>query len=173
MKNRESILSSRARAEIDRWLTRFPDDRKQSALLAALREVQHDNDGYLTTELMDAIAEYLELSPIAVYEVASFYSNFETKPCGKNALLICTNISCMLRGGEELLAHVENRLGIKAGESTPDGLFSLKKEDECLAACTAAPAALINHEYHENLTIEKIDEILDRIESRADKKEAN
>lgn len=171
MKEKESILSSRARAEIDRWLTRFPEDRKQSALIAALREVQHDNEGYLTVEHMDAIAEYLSLPPIAVYEVASFYSNFETKPCGRNALLICTNISCMLRGGEELLAHVENRLGIKAGESTPDGLFSLKKEDECIAACTAAPAALINHEYHENLTVEKLDAILDSIESKA--KEAN
>ncbi|PWD85303.1 NADH-quinone oxidoreductase subunit NuoE [Ignatzschineria cameli] len=173
MKNRESILSSHTRAEIDRWLARFPEDRKQSALLAALREAQHENGGYLTVEIMDAIAEYLELPPIAVYEVASFYSNFETKPCGKNAIMICTNISCMLRGGEEILAHVEKRLGIKAGESTPDGLFSLKNEDECIAACTAAPAALINHEYHENLTIEKIDEILDRIESRADNKEAN
>ena len=171
MKEKESILSSRARAEIDRWLTRFPEDRKQSALIAALREVQHDNEGYLTVEQMDAIAEYLSLPPIAVYEVASFYSNFETKPCGRNALLICTNISCMLRGGEELLAHVENRLGIKAGESTPDGLFSLKKEDECIAACTAAPAALINHEYHENLTIEKLDAILDSIEAK--EKEAN
>ncbi len=171
MKEKESILSSRARAEIDRWLARFPEDRKQSALIAALREVQHDNEGYLTVELMDAIADYLSLPPIAVYEVASFYSNFETKPCGRNALLICTNISCMLRGGEELLAHVEERLGIKAGESTPDGIFSLKKEDECIAACTAAPAALINHEYHENLTIEKLDAILDSIEAK--EKEAN
>src|SRR5699024_1509164 len=171
MKGKESILSANVQAAIDAWLQRFPDDRKQSALLAALRAVQHENEGYLTTELTDAVAEYLDLPPVAVYEVATFYSMYEMKPCGKNALMICTNISCMLRGGEEILAHVENRLGIKAGESTPDGLFSLKKEDECIAACTAAPAALINHEYHENLTIEKIDEILDRIESRADKKE--
>ncbi len=166
MSDKKELITARAKAEIDKWLAKFPKDRKQSALIAALREVQHDNEGYLTVPHMDAIAEYLELAPIAVYEVASFYSNFELKPCGKNSLLICTNISCMLRGGEELLAHVEQRLGIKAGESTPDGIFSLKKEDECIAACTAAPAMLVNHKYHENLTIEKIDEILDAIESQ-------
>ncbi len=163
MSENKSLITPRAQAEIDKWLAKFPADQRQSALIAALREVQHDNEGYLTVPHMDAIADYLGIPAVAVYEVASFYSNFELKPCGKNALLICTNISCMLRGGEEILAHVENRLGIKAGESTEDGLFSLKKEDECIAACTAAPAALVNHKYHENLTIEKIDEILDQI----------
>ncbi len=167
----KEILTERSRQEIDKWLKHFPEDRKQSALLAALREVQHDNNGYLTTELMDGIAEYLEIPPIAVYEVATFYSMYETKPCGRNSISICTNISCMLRGGEKILAHVEGKLGIKAGESTEDGVFYLKKEEECLAACSYAPAMQINHVYYENISIEKIDEILDAIAASAEKGE--
>lgn len=158
---KESILSKAVQAEIDDWIRRFPQDRKQSALLGALRAAQHENEGYLTRELMDGIADYLELPPTAVYEVATFYSAFELEPVGKHAVMICTNISCLLRGGEQILAHVEKRLGIKAGESTSDGIISLKKDHECIAACTAAPAALINNEYHENLTIERIDELID------------
>lgn len=165
----KNILTERSQKEIDKWLAHFPDDRKQSALLAALREVQHDNGGFLTTELMDAVADYLEIPPIAVYEVASFYSMYETKPCAKNAISICTNISCMLRGGEKILAHVEEKLGIKAGESTSDGLFYLKKEEECLAACSSAPAVQVNHVYYENITIDKIDEILEKIAQQKDK----
>jgi len=155
-----SPLSSHARAVIDEWVAKYPEDRKQSALLAALREVQHENHGFLTTELMDAVAAYLGLPRIAVYEVASFYSMFETKPVGHHSISVCTNISCMLRGGDELLAHVEKRLGIKVGESTPDGRVYLKPEEECLAACCGAPMMMVDHVYHENLTPEKVDEIL-------------
>jgi len=109
---------------------------------------------------MDAVAAYLGLPRIAVYEVASFYSMFETKPVGHHSISVCTNISCMLRGGDELLAHVEKRLGIKVGESTPDGRVYLKPEEECLAACCGAPMMMVDHVYHENLTPEKVDEIL-------------
>jgi len=116
-------LSAHARAEIDHWLTRYPANQKQSAVLAALREVQHENGGYLTTELMDAVADYLDMPPIAVYEVASFYSMFELKPVGRHNISVCTNISCMLRGGDAILAHLEKKLGIKLGESTMDGKF--------------------------------------------------
>ncbi len=155
-------LSEHAKHEIDQWLTKFPPDRKRSAVLAALRTVQHENGGYLTNESMDAVAEYLGLPPVQVYEVATFYSMFETKPVGRHHISVCTNISCMLCGGDEILAHVEKRLGIKVGESTVDGRFFLKKEEECLAACNNAPMMMVDHVYYENLTPEKVDEILDR-----------
>lgn len=150
------------RHEIDRWLTKFPADRKRSAVIAALHAMQHEK-GYLTQEQMDQVAEYLELPPVQVYEVATFYSMFETKPVGRHHISVCTNISCMLRGGDEILAHVEKRLGIKEGESTADGRFFLKKEEECLAACNNAPMMMVDHVYHENLTPEKVDAILDRM----------
>jgi NADH-quinone oxidoreductase subunit E len=154
-------LSEHAKHEIDSWLEKFPPDRKRSAVLAALRTVQHDNGGYLTKESMDAVADYLGLPKIQVYEVATFYSMFETKPVGRHHISVCTNISCMLCGGDEILAHVERRLGIKVGESTPDGRFYLKREEECLAACNNAPMMMVDHVYYENLTPEKVDEILD------------
>jgi len=163
LKNDE-VLSAHARAEIDRWLTRYPADRKQSAVLAALREAQHENGGYLTTELMDAVADYLDLPPIAVYEVGSFYSMFELKPVGRHCISVCTNISCLLRGGDAILAHLEKKLGIRLGESTPDGKFYLKREEECLAACCGAPMMQVNHVYHEHLTPEKVDRVLDSLE---------
>ena len=158
------LLSAHARAEIDHWLTRYPVDQKQSAVLAALREVQHENGGYLTTVLMDAVADYLEMPPIAVYEVASFYSMYELKPVGRHNIAVCTNISCMLRGGDTVLAYIEKKLGIKLGESTPDGKFYLKKEEECLAACCGAPMMQVNHVYYEQLTPEKVDQVLDSLE---------
>jgi len=165
MSSRKSdLLSAHARAEIDHWLTRYPADRKQSAVLAALREVQHENGGYLTTELMDAVADYLDMPPIAVYEVASFYSMFELKPVGRHCIAVCTNISCMLRGSDTVLSYIERKLGIKLGESTPDGKFFLKKEEECLAACCGAPMMQVNHVYYENLTPEKVDRVLDSLE---------
>ncbi len=161
---KSDLLSAHARAEIDHWLTRYPADRKQSAVLAALREVQHENQGYLTTELMDAVADYLDLPPIAVYEVATFYSMFETQPVGRHNIAVCTNISCMLRGGDTVLAHIEKKLGIKLGESTPDGKFYLKREEECLAACCGAPMMQVDHVYYEHLTPEKVDQVLDSLE---------
>jgi NADH-quinone oxidoreductase subunit E len=107
------------------------------------------------------VAAYLDLPPVQVYEVASFYSMFETKPCGRHHISVCTNISCMLRGGEAILAHVEKRLGVAVGESTPDGRFFLKAEEECLAACNGAPMMMVDHVYFENLTPETVDRILD------------
>jgi NADH-quinone oxidoreductase subunit E len=161
---KSDLLSAHARAEIDHWLTRYPPDRKQSAVLAALREVQHENGGYLTTELMDAVADYLDMPPIAVYEVASFYSMFELQPVGRHCIAVCTNISCMLRGSDTVLSYIERKLGIKLGESTPDGKFYLKKEEECLAACCGAPMMQVDHVYYEHLTPEKVDQVLDSLE---------
>ncbi len=156
-------LSAHVREEIDRWLAKFPPERRRSAVIAALHAVQHEQ-GHLTQPAMDAVAAYLGLPPIQVYEVASFYSMFETRPCGRHHISVCTNISCMLCGGEELLAHVEKRLGVKVGESTPDGRFYLKAEEECLAACNGAPMMMVDHVYYENLTPEKLDQLLEGLE---------
>jgi NADH-quinone oxidoreductase subunit E len=156
-------LSPHLRAEIDRWVAKFPSGRQRSAVIAALHAAQHENHGYLTTELMDAVAAYLGLPAIQVYEVASFYSMFETRPVGRHHVSICTNISCMLRGAEDIVAHVENRLGIQLGESTADGRIFLKREEECLAACCGAPMMMVDHEYIENLTTDKVDAILDQL----------
>ena len=158
-----SVLSAPTRQEIDHWVARFPPGRQRSAVLSALRAAQEQNHGHLTTPLMDAVAAYLQLPPIQVYEVASFYSMFETHPCGRHHVSICTNISCMLRGAEDLVAHVEKRLGIRLGESTADGRIFLKQEEECLAACTGAPMMMIDHVYHENLTTDDVDRILDEL----------
>ncbi len=115
------VLSQHVRQEIDRWKARFPQDRQRSAVIGALHAVQHENDGYLTTELMNGVAEYLDLPIIHVFEVATFYSMFQTKPVGRHNVAICTNVSCMLRGADDIVAHVEAKLGIKVGDSTDDG----------------------------------------------------
>ena len=158
------VLSDHVREEIDHWKTRFPEDRKRSAVIGALHAAQHENEGFLTAEIMNAVADYLDLPPIQVYEVATFYSMFQTKPVGRHNVAICTNVSCMLRGAEELVEHAENKLGIKLGESTEDGRIYLKREEECIAACCGAPVAMIDHVYHENLTIEELDKLLDGLD---------
>jgi NADH-quinone oxidoreductase subunit E len=163
MQGKAGLLSGHTREEIDHWMAKFPPGRQRSAVLSALRAVQEQNQGFLTPELMDAVAEYLQLPPIQVYEVASFYSMFETRPCGRHHVSVCTNISCMLRGGEDIQAHVERKLGIRAGQSTPDGRIFLKREEECLAACTGAPMMMVDHVYHEHLTPETVDQILDAL----------
>jgi NADH-quinone oxidoreductase subunit E len=157
--NKNSILSDHLQDEIEDWISRYPLDQKQSAVLGALRALQHE-EGYLPVEKMDAIAEYLGIPAMAVYEVASFYSMFELEPVGKHTISVCTNLSCMLRGSDEIVAHLKNKLGIDIGETTPDGKFYLKQEEECLAACCGAPMMQVDHVYKENLTIEKVDEIL-------------
>jgi NADH-quinone oxidoreductase subunit E len=159
-----SALSEHVREELDHWIGRFPEGRQRSAVIAGLRAAQHENDGYLTPELIEAVAEYLDLPPIQVYEIASFYSMFETRPVGRHSVSVCTNVSCMLRGAEELVAHVENKLGIRTGESTPDGRIFLKREEECLAACCGAPMMMVDHRYFENLTTADVDRILDELE---------
>ena len=160
----ETLLSEHVREEIEHWKARFPVDRQRSAVIGALHAVQHVNNGYLTPELMDAVAEDLALPTIHVYEVATFYSMFQTKPVGRHNVAICTNVSCMLRGAEEIVEHVENKLGVKLGESTEDGRVYLKREEECLAACCGAPMMMVNHEYYENLTKDQVDEILDGLD---------
>ena len=156
-------LSDHVREEIDHWVKKFPADRKRSAVLAALRTAQHENDGFLTPEIMDAVAHYLGLPPVQVYEVATFYSMFETHPVGRHHVSVCTNISCMLRGAQDIVKHVESKLGIKTGESTPDLRIFLKCEEECLAACTGAPMMMVDYIFYENLTPESVDKVLDEL----------
>ena len=157
------VLNEHTRHEIDEWIGRFPTGKHRSAVLSALRFTQEQNNGFLTPELMDGVAEYLRLPPVQVYEVATFYSMFETHPCGRHHVSICTNISCMLNGAEDLVAHCEKKLGIKLGESTPDGRIFLKREEECLAACTGAPMMMVDEVFHEWLTPEKVDKVLDEL----------
>ena len=158
------VLSEDIREEIDTWTAKFPVGKQRSAIIGSLHAVQEHNKGYLTPELMDAVADYLGLQRIYVYEVATFYSMFQTEPVGRNEIAICTNISCMLSGSDLIVQHIENRLNIKLGESTKDGNIFLKKEEECLAACTGAPMMMVNHQYIENLNIEKANKILDELE---------
>jgi len=162
-----TVLSEHSMTEIREWMSRFPDDQKQSAVLGSLQVAQHQNEGFLTTDLMDAVAAMLEMPPIAVYEVASFYSMFETKPVGKHCVAICTNISCMLMGSDTIVNHVENKFGIKLGESTPDGKIFLKVEEECLAACSGGPMMQVDHVYYTGLTPEKVDDILDNLDDHS------
>jgi NADH-quinone oxidoreductase subunit E len=157
-------LSDHAREEIDHWIVKFPQGRQRSAVIAALHIVQHENEGYLTRELMDAVGEYLDMPHVQVYEVASFYSMFETEKVGRHCVSVCTNVSCMITGAAKIVRHIESKYGIETGESTPDGRIFLKKEEECLAACTGAPMMMVNHRFYENLTPEKVDEILDALE---------
>ncbi len=160
----KTILSQHTRSEIDMWLKKYPEDKKQSAVLVALREAQHQNEGYLTTEYMNAVADYLGMSNIAVYEVASFYSMFETQPVGRHSISVCTNISCLLMGSDDIVNHIEKKLDIKTGESTGDGKFYIKREEECLAACCGGPMMMVDHKYYENLTTDKVDKILDSLD---------
>ena len=159
-----TTLSAHVTEAIDHWKARFPEGKQRSAVIGALHAAQHENKGYLTTEIMDAVADYLDLPPIQVYEVATFYSMFQTRPVGRHDVAICTNVSCMLRGAEELVEHAEKKFGIKLGESTPDGRIFLKKEEECLAACCGAPMMMVDHVYHENLTIDEFDRIVDGLD---------
>jgi NADH-quinone oxidoreductase subunit E len=159
-------LSDHQREEIDGWLSRFPDhdQGRQSAVIPALHIAQEGNGGWLSNELLDAVADYLNLAPVRVYEVATFYSMFQLQPVGRHKVNICQNISCMLCGADGLVEHVEQHLGIKLGETTPDGRITLIPEDECLAACTEAPMMLVDEHYYTDLTPEKATEILDSLE---------
>lgn len=153
-------LSQTLKANIDHWIKKFPDDQKRSAVLPALRLAQEENNGWLSDQIMRAVADYLNLPFIAVYEVASFYSMYELKPVGKYKLNICTNISCMLAGCDKIVKHLNQKLNIKFGETTPDQKFTLK-EVECLGACVNAPVMHLDHQYYEDLTPEKVDKILE------------
>jgi NADH-quinone oxidoreductase subunit E len=157
------LISEQSRADIDSWIAKYPAEQKRSAVMAALTIVQDQNNGYLTNDLMDAVAEYLDMPAIAVYEVATFYSMYELEPVGKHKICLCTNISCMLCGSDNIVEHLTQKLGIKMGQTTPDGRFTLK-EVECLGACVEAPMFQIGDTYYGNLTTDKIDKILEELD---------
>lgn len=159
----EPKISKETYAAIDKWIAKYPAENRQAAVIPALHIIQDENKGYLTRALMDELAKYLGMPEIAVYEVASFYSMYEHKPVGQHKVSICTNISCMLLGSDKIVKHIEEKYGAKLGETTADGKFTFK-EVECLGACVGAPMCLIGRDYHEYLTPEKIDEILDKLD---------
>lgn len=150
--------------EIDKWIAKYPEDERQSAVMSALMVVQEEH-GFLTEAMMDAVALYLHMPAIAVYEVASFYSMYEHKPTGRHLINVCTNISCLLKKSSEVVEHLEKKLSIKLGETTTDGRFTLRSV-ECLGACVNAPMMQIDKDYHENLTPDKIDTVLETYISR-------
>lgn len=158
------VLSVAVKKEIDHWVAKFPEGHKQSAVLQALRLAQEDQaDGCLTPALMDAVADYLEIPSVAVYEVASFYTMYHHEPVGKYVIHVCVSISCMLCASRPLIAHLQKRLGIKVGDTTADKKFTLKTVG-CLGACVGAPAVQINKTYYEKVTPASIDAILDSLE---------
>lgn len=154
------MISNKAKKQIDAWVAKYPEGRQSSAVMEALKIVQAENNNQLTHDNIQAVADYLDMPGIAAAEVATFYENYNHKPMGKHVIRFCHNISCMLNGADDLIAHLETKLGVKTGEVSKDGLVSVKKV-ECLGACVGAPMFQIGDQYYENLTIEKIDEIVD------------
>ncbi|WP_444997116.1 NADH-quinone oxidoreductase subunit NuoE family protein [Aliikangiella sp. IMCC44359] len=158
----KNIVPPEAIEEVDIWIKKYPPERKRPPIMAALKVVQEHNGNYLTEEMMQAVAEYLDVPHVAVYEVATFYSMFHLDKVGKYVISVCNNISCSLRGADKVIQHLQNRLNIKVGETTDDELYTIKTV-ECMAACGGAPMLEVNKTYHENLTEEKIDQILSDI----------
>jgi NADH-quinone oxidoreductase subunit E len=158
------MLTEQTQQTIDHWVSKFPQDKKRSALIQALIAAQEQNGGWITRELTEAVAHYLDLPTVWAHEVVSFYSMFFTEPVGRHKVNICTNISCWLNGAEGMLAHAEEKLGVKLGETTGDGRITLVREEECLAGCCGAPMAVVDGHYHEKLDIQKLDAILDGLE---------
>lgn len=157
------MLSPASLKQIDKEVSKYPADQKQSAVMSALRIAQVEK-GWLATETMDFVARYLGMPAIAVYEVASFYNMYELKPVGKYKINVCTNLSCTLVGALDIAEHLKKKFDIAIGETTTDGKFTIK-ESECMGACGDAPLCTINnHKMHGFLTPEKIDQILAELE---------
>lgn len=147
---------------LNQWVAKYPATQKRSAVLPVLLLVQEFQGGWLTDELMQIVADYLEMPLIAVHEVASFYSMLELKPVGKYKIAVCTNVSCLLAGCDKIVQHLKQKLQIDFGQTTDDNKFTLK-EVECLGACIHAPVMQIGHEYYEKLTTDKVDKLLDEL----------
>lgn len=162
-RDRETLFTPELRAEIDRHCAKYPAEWKQSAVMPALTLVQEANGGWLSRELMDDVAAYLEMPAIAVYEVATFYGMYDLEPTAKHKVCVCNSISCLLSGSEDLIAHVAQKYGVKPGQTTPDGRFTFK-EVECLGACRHAPAVLVGKTYHEKLSAQELDKLIEGLE---------
>ena len=157
-----TMLSPDAIKKIDREIAKYPPDQKQSAVMAALAVAQ-DEKGWLATETMDYVAEYLGMAPIAVYEVASFYAMYNLQPTGRHKLTVCTNLPCALSGGARAAVHLKSRLGVDFNQTTADGRFTLK-EGECMGACGDAPVVLVdNKRMCSWMSDDKLDQLLDEL----------
>jgi NADH-quinone oxidoreductase subunit E len=166
--SKTDLITQDSKTQIDTWLAKYPKEQARSAIVSTLLILQEQNGGFLTEELMTAAAKYIGILPIEAYEVASFYDMYEFKFSGKHKIAVCTNASCMLRGSEAIVSHLEQRLECKMGQSSSDGQFFLR-EVECLGACANAPVCQVNNEhYHEDLTVEKVDQLLDSLAKEDD-----
>ena len=146
--------------KVDEIIARYPEGKQKSAILMILHLAQEEFGGWLSPETMDYVAELLKLEPIEVYEVATFYSMYNMKPVGRYVFEVCQTGPCMLRGCDDIIEYIKKKLGINVGETTPDGMFTLKTT-ECLGACGYAPMMQLGKFFRENLTPEKVDQIIE------------
>jgi len=150
---------------VNKIIKRYPEGKQKSALLPVLHLAQSEFDGWLSTPVMDYVASLLSIQPIEVYEVASFYSMYNLEPVGKCLLEVCQTGPCWLRGSDDIIEHLEKKLGIKVGETTADGMFTLNAV-ECLGSCGTAPMLQCGGDYHEDLTNEKVDVLIDKLRTK-------
>jgi NADH-quinone oxidoreductase subunit E len=169
MSNQPVKFSEEALAECHKIIKRYPSGKHKSALLPILHIAQAENDGWLSSGTMDKVAEIIGIKPVEVYEVASFYSMYNLKPVGKCVLEVCRTVPCWLNGSEELVAYLEKKLNIKTGETTKDGMFTIKTV-ECLGSCGTAPMLQCGANYHENLTNEKADALIEKLKTENTRK---
>jgi NADH-quinone oxidoreductase subunit E len=161
-------FSDEALKQAQKIIVRYPEGKQKSALLPILHLAQAEFDGWLSPAVMDYVASLLSIKPIEVYEVATFYSMFNLKPVGKCLLEVCRTGPCRLRGADDVVAYLENKLNIKAGETTADGKFTLKTV-ECLGSCGSAPILQCGADYHENLTEEKLDVLIEKLGAKGER----
>lgn len=161
----EVKFSNETLALVNKIIRRYPEGKQKSALLPVLHLAQSEFDGWLSTPVMDYVASLLSIKPIEVYEVASFYSMYNLEPVGKCLLEVCQTGPCWLRGSDDIIEHLENKLGIKVGETTADGMFTLKAV-ECLGSCGTAPMLQCGADYHEDLTTEKVDQLIENLKKK-------
>lgn len=159
----KNIFPEEIEKKLHQWVKKYPENQRQSAVIPGLHILQDYNGGYLTVDLMDRLASYLDMAKIEVYEVATFYSMYDLEKVGRHKLNVCTNISCMLNGAGEIVDYIEKRLGIKLGQTTSDGRITFRQV-ECQGACCGAPMLEVDKQFYENLTPAKVDQILDALE---------
>jgi NADH-quinone oxidoreductase subunit E len=167
--SKEIKFNAETLATVHTIIARYPAGKQKSALLPILHLAQAEFDGWLSADVMDYVASILNIQSIEVYEVASFYSMYNLKPVGKCLLEVCRTSSCWIRGAEDVVKHIEKRLGIKEGETSADGMFTLKTV-ECLGSCGTAPMLMCGSQFHENLTLEKVDTLLDNLKKEDKRK---
>ncbi len=162
-RDKEALFTPEIRAEIDGHVAKYPAEWKQSAVMPALTLLQDHNGGWLTRALMDDLAAYLDMPEVSVYEVATFYGMYDLEPVGRHKVCVCNSVSCMLNGAEELMHHIEQKYDVGEGGTTADGKFTFK-EFECLGACKDAPVVMVDKTYHERLSPEDFDRLVETLD---------